>query len=56
LVDTRHVVVVPIQRRDGVEHRLQAVDAIHDEILVDFNLQIAGNVSAESTQRKKFYG
>jgi len=44
LVDACHVVVVPIQRRDSVEHCFQAVDAVHDEILVDLHLQITGDV------------
>jgi len=44
LGDTGHVVVVPIQRRDSVEHGFQAVNAIHNEILIDFHLQITINL------------
>ena len=47
LIDTRHVVIVTIQCRDSVKHCFQTVDAIDNEILVDFNLHITGNTSAK---------
>ena len=46
LVDACYVVVVPLQCRDCVEHCFQTVDAVHNEILVDFDLKIGGNMSA----------